>query len=143
KETLHLFLGVLALVMADEHDLGPADAGQPALDRRVIAEVPVAMQFAEPLADDLDIVLEQRALGMAGNLDGLPRRKVLVGFLQERGIVAAKLAKLFRIIHPFGFLMRLQLLDLLLELGERLLKLQDVAKLRFRIISGRSLVRRA
>src|SRR5206468_1336527 len=90
---LDLFLGVLALVMADEHDLLLADAGEAALDGRVVAEVPIAMQLTELAADDLDIVLEQRPLRMPGDLDGLPGRKVVVGFTEQGGIVAAKLAK--------------------------------------------------
>src|SRR5262249_36623519 len=53
---LNLFLGIAALVVADEHDLVPAEASQAALDRRVVAEVPVAVQLTEIPADHVDVI---------------------------------------------------------------------------------------
>ena len=122
----NLFLGVAALVMADEHHLVPAHAGQAADDGGVVAEVAVAVQFAELAADHLDVILEERPLGMPGNLHGFPGAEVVVGLAEQRGVIRAKLAKLFGIIHLLLGLQSLQLLDLLLELGERPLEIQDV-----------------
>ena len=95
---LDLFLGVAALVVADEHDLVPAEAGQAALDGGVVAEVAVAVQLAELAADQLDVVLEQRPLRVAGDLHRLPGAEVVVGLAEQGGVVGAKLAKLLGVI---------------------------------------------
>ena len=123
---LDLFLGVPALVVADEHDLVPGHAGQAALDGGVVAEVAVAVQFAELAADHVDVVVEQRPLRVAGDLDGLPGGQVVVGLAQQRGVVGAKLAKLFGVIDLLGGLQGFELVDLLFELGQRLFEFEHV-----------------
>src|SRR4051812_29482292 len=103
-------------------------AGQAALDRGVVAIVAVAMQSAELTADDIYIVPELRPLRVPRDLHRLPRAEFLVRLAEQRGVVGAKLANLFGIIHPLGGLHRLKLVDLLLELGQGLLKLEHVAQ---------------
>jgi hypothetical protein len=126
EEALHLLLGSPALVVPDQHYLVPAETGEPAFDRGVVAVVAIAVQLAELATTQLDIVLEQRPLRVAGNLDGLPRREVLVGLAEQAGVVRAELAKLFRIIHLLRHLQRLQLVDLQFEFGNRLFEIQHV-----------------
>src|SRR5690242_8847988 len=90
--------------------------------------MPVAVQLAELAADQLHVVAEQRPLRVAGDLHRLPGAQVVVGLAEQGGVVRAKLAKLFRIIHTLVGLEGLQLLDLLLEGRQRLFKVQDVAE---------------
>jgi hypothetical protein len=123
-----LLLGVAALVGADEHDLVPAEACQAALDGAVVAEAAVTVQFAELAADEVHVVAEQRPLGVAGDLDGLPGAELLVGLAEQRGVVRAELAELLGVVHLLLHLQRLELVNLLLELGQRPLELQHVPR---------------
>ncbi len=79
------FLGVAALVVADEHDLVAADAADAGDDGFVIAEGAVAVEFVEVFDDHVDVVAGLRARGVAGDLDGFPCGEVLVGFFEEGG----------------------------------------------------------
>src|SRR5262249_44597247 len=121
--------GVVALVVADEHDLMATKACQAALDGGVVAEEAIAVEFAELPADHLDIVLEERPLRVAGDLHGLPGAKALVRLAEQGSVIGAKLAKLFRIIRPLGGLHGLELLDLLLQFGQWFFKFQNMPRI--------------
>src|SRR4030095_2416237 len=123
-------------MVADQHHLMAAQPGQAALDGRIVAELPVAVYLPELPANHLHIVFKQWPLRMAGNLDSLPGRKVVVRFSQEGGVIAAKLAKFFRIIHLFLGLNMLQVPDLLFQLCQWLLKVQHVARLGLSIFTA-------
>jgi hypothetical protein len=60
-------------------------------------------------------------------LDGFPGAEVVIGFAEERGVVQAKMAKLFGIIDLLLGLEAFQFDDLFFELAERLFKFEDVA----------------
>ena len=124
--TVDLFLGVAALVGADEHDLVAGEASEAALDGAVVAEEAVAVEFAELAAGHLDVIAEQRPLGVAGDLDGLPGGEVLVGLAEQGGVVGAEVAELLGVIDLLLRLHGLELVDLAFEAGEGLFKFEDV-----------------
>ena len=113
--------------MANQHDLVAAHSRKAAVDRRVIAKGAVAMNFAELPANEIHIIAEERALRMPCYLNRLPGTQVVVGLAKQGCVVHAKLAKLFRVVHLLLGLHRLQLENLLLQLGQRLLEVQRVA----------------
>ncbi len=127
-EAFEAFFGVAAFLVADEHDLVSAEAGESAEDGGVVAECAVAVDLAEVAADHFDVVFEERALGVAGDLDGFPGGQVVVGFSQQRGVVEAKMAKLFGIIHLFLGLEAFEFVDLFFELEERAFEIEGVAR---------------
>ena len=63
----------LAALVADHHDRRPPKACQPADDRRVVGEHPVAVQFHELGAQRPDVIQGVGPVGVAGELDALPR----------------------------------------------------------------------
>jgi prephenate dehydrogenase len=67
-------------------------------DGGVVAEMAVAVQFAELAADHVDVIIEQGPLGVPGDLHGFPGGEVFIGFAEQRGVIGTKLAKLFRIV---------------------------------------------
>ena len=123
-----LFLGVPALVMPDQHHLVVGRAGQAAHDGRVVAVAAVAVELAELAADGIDVVLEQRPLGMPRHLHRFPGREVVVGLAEQRGVIGAKLAKLFGIVSLLGRLHRLDFVNLLLELGQGLFEIEHMPR---------------
>jgi hypothetical protein len=86
------------------------------------------VQLAELAADHVHVVAEQRPLRVAGDLHGLPRAEILVGLAQQGGVVHPELAELLGVVDVLLRLKRLELVDLLLELGQRPLELQHVAQ---------------
>jgi hypothetical protein len=123
---LDLFLRVAAFPVADQHHLVAGHAGQPALDGGVVAEEAVAMEFAELPADHVHVVPEQRPLRVAGDLHRFPGAEVFVGLAQQGGVVHPELAELLGVVNVLLALQELQLVDLLLELGERPLEFEHV-----------------
>jgi hypothetical protein len=75
--------GVVALFMADHHDLAPADPPEPANDRKIVGKGAVAGERHEILDEAGDIILEVRPLRMAGDLRFLPRRELGIGIAQQ------------------------------------------------------------
>lgn len=115
EEALHFFLGVAALVVADEHDFVTTDSRQSAADGGVVAEVAVAVDLAELAADHFDVVFEEGALGVSGDLDGFPSGEVFVGFAEEGGVVLAEAADLGRAVDLAGGLLGFEFGDLAFE----------------------------
>jgi hypothetical protein len=78
-----VLLGGPALLLADHHHRFTVEARQPADQRLVVAEGPVAVQL-EPIGEQpLDIVEHVRAVGVAGELDHLPARELVEDLLLE------------------------------------------------------------
>ena len=69
-----VLFGVRALLVADDRDraIGPAQARDPADDRRIIAEGAVAVQLDEIGAEVADVVEGVRAVGLPGELYPCP-----------------------------------------------------------------------
>src|SRR5882724_3635527 len=113
--------------MPDQHDLMTAQTGQAAVDRRVVAEGTIAVELAELSTDQIDVIAEEWALRVPGDLNGFPGAQVVVGLAEQGRVVVAKLAKLFRIIRSLLGLHRFELADLLFEDGQWAFELQHVA----------------
>ena len=76
-------LGGLALAVPDEHDPFPENRCQTGRNCPIVTKIPIAVQLDEILADVLDEVTGQRAIGMASHLDPIPRRQIAVNLGRE------------------------------------------------------------
>ena len=83
KLCLSRLVGVVAFLMADQHDPAAAEPAEAADDRLILAEGAVAGQRHEILDQAGDIILEMRPLGMAGDLGLLPGRQLGIGVAQQ------------------------------------------------------------
>src|SRR5205814_7458077 len=64
----------VAALLADDDQRLPFELCQPGDDRRIVAEVPVAVQLDEIGEQPLDVVLGSGAVGSAREVDDLPGR---------------------------------------------------------------------
>jgi len=78
-----ILLGVVAFLMADDHDPFATNLGKTADERAVIAEAAVSTHFHEVAGDELEVVEGVRPGRMAHDLDALPRSEVGVDFLLQ------------------------------------------------------------
>jgi len=120
------FLGGAAFVVGDEHDLFAAEAGKAGDDGAVVAEGAVAVEFAEVLGDEVEVVGEERAAGVAGDLDGLPGGEVVVDFGGELDEVLAELADFGGVVDAAGALEVLEFGDLGFEFGNGFFEVEPV-----------------
>ena len=111
--------------MPHQHHGGSAEPGEAADDGLVVAELAIALQLDEIREQPFDIVDKMRSLGVAGDLGLHPGIKAGVGFLPELLRLFAQLLDL-RIERAGGRREQVQLLDLRLEIGDRLFKLEVV-----------------
>ena len=118
------FLGVAAFLVADDHHALAVETGQTADDGRIIRIVAVAVQFFEIGEQVLDVVQRIGALRVARNLRNLPRRELGVDILGQRLAFLLQPADLVGDIERGIVLHIAQLLDLVLQLGDRLLEIQ-------------------
>ena len=65
-EALEAFLGVVAFLMADEHDAKVAEPGEAGADGAVVADGAVAVQLDEFIEDQVDVIGSLRPLADAG-----------------------------------------------------------------------------
>ncbi len=104
----------------------PAEPGPAADDRRVVAVEPVAVELDEVGEDGAEVVEGVGAAGMAGDHHALDRRQVAVDLLAQRVELALQALELSVDVDlPFGP-DPLELVDLPLQLQQRLLELQRV-----------------
>lgn len=127
EEALDFFFGVAAFVVADEHDFVAAEAGESAADGVVVAVVAVAVDLAELAADHFDVIFEEGALGVAGDLDGFPGGEVFVGFAEEGGVVFAEAADFGGAVDVAEVLLGFEFGDLFFEFGEGFFEFEDLA----------------
>jgi hypothetical protein len=114
--------------VADDDDGTAAIAGEAALDRPVVAERAVAGERREVGEQRVDVVREVRPLGMAGDLRLLPGRELGVGLAQQllgTGLEARDLLAQAELAVAGGKVA--QLLDLALELADRLLEFEQLS----------------
>jgi hypothetical protein len=118
------FLGVTALLVADDEALDAPDAPEAGHDRRVVAVAAVAVQLAPVAADHLNVVEGLRALRVARHAHGLPRREAAVGLGQQ---AAARLVQRADLVGNGGRVgAALERRDLALDLGDGLLEVEDL-----------------
>ena len=121
-------LGGRALLLADDADALAAEAAEAADDRLVVAELAVAGERHEVGDQRADIVEAVRPLGMAGDLGLLPGRELGIEVLERlRGLGLEAGDLLADRGRAVAGLERAQFLDLGLELGHRLFKIEITA----------------
>jgi hypothetical protein len=119
-----VFLGVVAFLVADDHDAFVADAGKSAEEGAVVAEAAVAAHFHVVAGEELEVIEGVGAGGMAHDLDALPGGEVgveLFAFDGELGFEGLDFGA--GVDDVFGEL-GLEGLDFLFEFYERFFKLQ-------------------
>ena len=79
-----LLAGLLALLVADDHDLEGPDASEPRDQRRIVAEAAVAVQFVEVATDHVDVVAGLGPHGVACDSHRLPGAELAVDVGEER-----------------------------------------------------------
>jgi hypothetical protein len=113
----------------DQHHRLAAKAGEPALDRSVVAERAVAGERRVLGEERSDIVGKMRTLGMARDLGLLPRGQLGVSLAQE--LLGARLEP--RDLVPEVEIAAVgevtQLFDLAFQLADRLLELEQFSSL--------------
>src|SRR4051812_20150947 len=120
-----LFLGVAALLMADDHAGRALEARQTAHDRGVLRVRAVAVQLFEVGEQCLNVVQCVGPLRMARDLRDLPRRELAVDVLGE-GVAA--LGEALDFVGDIGrrvVLHKAQFLDAVLKLRDGLLELEE------------------
>src|SRR5207244_12156484 len=129
--------GIAAVLGADDHAGRVAEARQAADDRGVVGEGAVAVQLLEMREQHLHIVQRVGPLRMASDLRHLPGRQLAVDVLGEG------LAALGEPLDLLGDVDRgivrhvAQLLDALLQLGDRLLEFEERGLHRRAILADR------
>ena len=123
----HVFLGIATLLMAQQHHPLVTDAANPADQGLVIAAATVAMELNPFITDHLDVIQGARALGMARHLNLLGRAQRFKNFGAPAGGQGFQLEQLLAHIHLRIARKLADLLDLLLELNNRLFKLEQGA----------------
>ncbi len=116
-----------ALLGADHHDRAPAEAADPGQDRLIVGEGAVAGQGRKILDQLGDVVLDVRPVRMARDLGLLPGIELAVGLRQELGGAALEAGDLVGQIELGAARQMAQLLDLALELGDRLFEIEKAA----------------
>ncbi len=116
--------GVVALLVADQHDLAPVEPGEATENGGIVAKAAVAAQRHEFLEGMLDIIAEVRARGMAGNLGLLPRGQRLVDRPQQLGALAFEAFELLVDVDVIAIGGGAQLGNLGFQFGDRLFEFE-------------------
>ena len=127
KITGDLLFGIPTLVMPDQHDPLAADLGQATDHGRIIAKMPISMDFPEFPTDQLNVIPKQRPLGMPGDLNCLPGTQILEGFFQYLDVTCPKLSQFGAVIDLTSLLLKFKLFDLSLELGDGFFEFERVS----------------
>src|SRR5262249_3970729 len=115
-----------ALLGADDDRGIAAEAADAADHGAVLGEGAVARERGEVLDQLGDRLDRMRALGMAGDQHLLPRRQLLIGLAQLALDLGLQLRHFLGDVERAVVREMLQLLDLALELGDRLLEIQEL-----------------
>jgi hypothetical protein len=128
-------LGVATALVADDHAGLSVESSQAADDGRIVRKVAVAMQFDE-LGEEFGAVIKGlRPLRMARNLVDLPGRQTGVDVLGELLALLRQPIDFFGDIDCRLALHVAQFVDLAFQLGNGLLKLQEMSLAHGRILS--------
>ena len=119
-----LFLGVAALLVADHHARLAVEAGEPADDRGVVRVGAVAVQLAEVAEHAGDVVERVGPLRMPRHLGDLPRGELAVDLLRELLALLGEPRDLVGDVDRGVLVHEAQLVDLLLQLGDRLFEFE-------------------
>jgi len=123
--------------VADHHAALAVEAGHAADDGVVVGEAAVAVQLLEIRKHMGRIVQRVRALGVPGHLGDLPGRELGVDVLLQSLALGLQAGDLLGNVHRRVVLDEAKLLDLLLQFGDRLFKVEeDGFHASFRIMVG-------
>ena len=121
----HPFLGVAALLVADQHDRPAGESREAADDREIVRIHAVAVQFLELVEDRNRVIERVWALRVARELRDLPRRQVGENAVGERAALGPQSRDLLADVDLGVGRDEAQLVDLRLELGDGLLEFQE------------------
>src|SRR5436190_14408283 len=121
-----VLFGLAAFLGADDQDLVPAEAGEPADYGAIFRKKPIAVQFREVGESLFEIVKGKRPLWMAGNLNTVPGAKILKNLaLCLREFFFDESNLFFKAdVDGMGFRVLFQLLELGLQFSNRLLEVE-------------------
>jgi hypothetical protein len=115
--------------VADHHHRAAAKAREAALDGAIVAERPIASERRVVLEEALGVVREMRPLGVAGDLGLLPGVELGVGLAQQLLGACLEPRDLVPKLEVATLGEMAELLDLALELADRLLEVQQLGLL--------------
>ncbi len=122
---MDLLLGIAAFLMPDHHARHAVEPRHAADDGGVVAVAAVAVQLVKVGEDSSDVVERVRALRMPRDLRDLPRRELAVDVLGELLALLGEPGDLIGDVDR-GILVHVaKLLDLGLQLGDRLLEIEE------------------
>ena len=114
-----VLLGVGALAVPENRHPTTVEGAQTGEHRLVVAEVAVAVELDDVGEERLDVVLGLGSLGVARDLDAVPRREVLVGVVAQPLDLLGELLDLGGEFGVVGEVETAKLVDLGLEVDER------------------------
>lgn len=123
-----LLLGVAPLVVPDDEALDGADAAESCDDGGVFAVATVAVEFAEVLADQGDVIACLGTSRVACNADGIPGREIGVEAAEELRVLLAEGGGVLVVWEVGGALATVECIDLGLEAVEGLLEFECVGE---------------
>jgi hypothetical protein len=110
--------------VSNEHAGIATEASDAADDRKILCKSPVAGQRLEVRNEPADIVSEMRALGVARDLDLLPRVQLLVELAMDAVLLGRELRDFLDNIELVDVREVAKFLDLALKLGDWLLEFE-------------------
>ena len=120
------FLGVAALLMADDHDGQAIQLRQTAHDGRIVGKGAVAMQFMEIGQHQFDVVQRVDTLGMTGELGNLPGAEIREHRLCQLATLFLQFGDFFADVDLVIETDAAQLIDLGLQVGNRLFEIEEI-----------------
>ena len=121
---LDVFLHVAPLLVRHHHAANAVERCQTAGHRTVIAEKPIAMQFNEIAEAQPQIIQGVRSLWMTRDFHTIPRTQIGVNLLFGRGQVRGDPPHFGVEIDRLAVQVPLEIVQLLFEFEDRLLKIQ-------------------
>ena len=120
----HIVFGVAAFLVAQNHHGHSVQTGHAAHDRWVISPAPIAVQLQPIIGHGVDVVQGAGAAGMASHLQPLHRRQTAIDLLAQLVRSLLQLLDLIAHIHPVLLREATDPLNALLQIHERLFKVQ-------------------
>ncbi len=122
---MYLFLGVTAFLVPNHHAGLPVKSSQTADNGVIIGVVPITVKFFELREYQIQIVKSVRSLRMPSDQGTLPRSQFGVNFFRQVLALHVETGNLFGNINSRIVLHKTKLLNLRLELGNRLFKFKE------------------
>ena len=112
--------------MPNHHDRFVVQARYATNDRLIVTKMTIAVELIKFSKNSWDIIQAVWTLRMTSNFNNVPRAQISVNFLGKLGAFATQCLDFFRNIDPVTGAYQLQLLDLSLELSDRLFEIQII-----------------